>query len=193
MAKMNIKILSIIKNNFDEGIFLIDEEGIIYKTLKSGKIVEFGSKHHRGYINFRVTVDGVQYRTFAHRIIYYLHHGVWDDTRIINHLDGNKSNNRIENLDLISQFENIIYSLKNDEIIFEANFIDEITKEKYKLDGNKWELFKKEAYEGYRRHIYSNYTEDHPFYEACKDFDTVEGYKKHINEYFERDEKKGKR
>jgi len=52
-----------------------------------------GRVNSKGYriINFK----GVRHR--AHRIIWYLFHGYWPSTDI-DHIDGNRDNNRIENL-----------------------------------------------------------------------------------------------
>jgi hypothetical protein len=45
--------------------------------------------------------------TVAHRVIYFLCCGVWSDRKNqIDHIDGNKANNKIENLRLISRAQN---------------------------------------------------------------------------------------
>lgn len=167
-----------IKDKFKKGM----ENGDF--VIKDNKLYKkYGGAHERGYVQFNITINGISYITFAHRIIYYIYHGIWDNNKVINHLDGNKSNNKIKNLELISQFDNIIYSLTNDEIIFEPTFIDEITKKKYRLNNEQWEVFKKEAYNGYRRNVLKNYEPDDPFYLACKKSETLEEYKVCIGEY----------
>lgn len=57
--------------------------------------------------------DGYYQGTFndsswsAHRIVYYLHHGVWSGKdNCIDHIDGNQSNNRIDNLRMVTHKEN---------------------------------------------------------------------------------------
>ena len=43
----------------------------------------------------------------CHRVVYYLHYGIWSDSKShINHIDNNHLNNRIDNLELISSREN---------------------------------------------------------------------------------------
>ena len=46
----------------------------------------------------------------THRVVWYLHHKVWSTREFpINHIDGDRTNNRISNLELISSRENNIH------------------------------------------------------------------------------------
>lgn len=60
----------------------------------------------------------------VHRIVYLLHKGKIDDTLVVDHLDGNGLNNKIENLRLVSLLENS----KNTKVCFDSK-----TGEKYLL------------------------------------------------------------
>lgn len=111
-----------------------------------------GSTHERGYIKFETVINGITYRTFVHRIVYYITYGEWDDNKVIHHKDNNKKNNRPENLQLITQFENVLLSIRNDEILMHPSMLDDITKSKYHLDAEKWELFKDEVLKAHKRH-----------------------------------------
>ncbi len=51
-----------------------------------------------------IRIDDLLY--FAHRLIYALHHGVCPSDLQIDHIDGNKPNNRVENLRLATSAEN---------------------------------------------------------------------------------------
>ncbi|QPW62132.1 HNH endonuclease signature motif containing protein [Clostridium botulinum] len=167
---------------FNNKFFIVYNDSIYEKM---------NSHHQRGYINFWITIDGVEYRTFAHRIIYYLHYNVWDDKKVINHKDGKKSNNNIDNLELISQFDNVLYSLRNHEIIFLPCYIDQRTKEKYRLSEKQWEIFKKEAYEGYRTHIFRKYDKEDNEYKICKKFKSLNEYISNTKEHITRGNQKG--
>jgi hypothetical protein len=61
---------------------------------------EAGSTNIRGYKS--VCINRKHYR--IHKIIWFIHHGDWPET--IDHIDGNPSNNRIENLRKVSQAQN---------------------------------------------------------------------------------------
>lgn len=67
--------------------------------IKSGKIA--GTLHRSGYR--QVMYKGVHYQ--EHRVIWCLVHGEWPDL-FIDHIDRNRSNNRLENLRLATRSEN---------------------------------------------------------------------------------------
>lgn len=138
------------KKSLQEEEYIVEK---VYKKLGEYTVVEryivykrYGGSHERGYIIFSITVKDVTYRTFAHRIIYYLVHGIWDDNKVINHKDSNKTNNNPENIELITQFENVIYSIRNYEIIISDSHLDDYIRNKYRLNDEKWKIFKEEVY-----------------------------------------------
>jgi len=66
---------------------------------KIGPVVSIGSD---GY--YRMQFNGRFYRT--HRVIYFMHHGVDPAGLLVDHIDGNCRNNKIENLRACTQQEN---------------------------------------------------------------------------------------
>ena len=76
-------------------------DGVLIR--KSGRQIDLGAagyKTPQGYIKIKIKKKG----HFAHRLIFIWHHGYYP--QIIDHIDGNKENNRIENLRPATKSEN---------------------------------------------------------------------------------------
>jgi len=75
---------------------------------KDGQLLNAKTKHvyhncdRDGYI--RVRVNGIEYR--AHRLIWEIHNGPIPSDMLVDHIDGDVSNNRIENLRLATRQQN---------------------------------------------------------------------------------------
>lgn len=80
------------------------ENGSLYWTQKASKKTIIGgvagSVKPTGYI----CVTFNKKKLFAHRIVWYLHHGYWPSE--IDHIDRNPGNNKIENLREVSSRQN---------------------------------------------------------------------------------------
>lgn len=87
-----------------------------YLKYEDGQIIGsrgnvIGEKTGKGqYYRIGAMIDGVRYRAFAHLVVYAYFHGM-DELKkheTIDHVDGNKYNNRIENLEGCSRSENAL-------------------------------------------------------------------------------------
>jgi hypothetical protein len=77
---------------------LEDKDGVLY-WRKTGK--KAGTLHHTGYI--QVCVNKKLHN--AHRLMFMLHHG-WVP-EVIDHVDGNRANNKIDNLRTATWSQNL--------------------------------------------------------------------------------------
>lgn len=67
--------------------------------------------HHTGY--HVITVAYKQFRW--HRFVWECFNGIIEDKKlVINHIDGNKENNAISNIELVSQSRNAFHAFEND-------------------------------------------------------------------------------
>jgi hypothetical protein len=84
-------------------LFTYSDGVLLNKTVRRSHIKvgsPAGHQTQRGYINIRV--DGRVYK--AHRLIFLFHHGLMPD--LIDHIDCDRTNNRIENLRACSKSQN---------------------------------------------------------------------------------------
>lgn len=75
-----------------------------YKTVK-GKLA--GTLSDKGYLRILTRPKGLSAKCIrSHRFIWWLHNGDIPEGMVIDHIDGNRTNNRIENLRLATEQEN---------------------------------------------------------------------------------------
>lgn len=90
--------------NFTEEFYYLDGE-VFYKNLTSGRAKNHGrvGSHKKGeYV--RVKIGGIRYP--VHRIVWELFYGPIPDGMFIDHINGVKDDNRIENLRLATNQQN---------------------------------------------------------------------------------------
>lgn len=106
---------NIIINNV-KTFYYINEYGEIKNEKTHNKLK--GNLTREGYHYYRLSVNGKKYRYYTHRLVaeYFLNFDKNDKTKVINHLDGNKSNNFYKNLEICTHSNNINHAYKNNLI-----------------------------------------------------------------------------
>lgn len=97
--------------NFSEFFYYNKETGNLHhirSRSKGKKDAIAGYPHARGYITVRCNGKGF----LAHRVVWYMHYGRWPENQI-NHKNGIKTDNRIENLEDVTNLENRHHAVKN--------------------------------------------------------------------------------
>ena len=87
----------------NDGKISLDRTGKCFNT-KTGN--ENGTSLHNGYYRIRWEENKIEWGMKMHRLIYLHFNGQIPDNYVINHKDGNKSNNHIGNLEAITKSEN---------------------------------------------------------------------------------------
>ena len=78
---------------------------LIRMVHSAGRPAKERSPNSNGY--YVMMVRGERY--YEHRLIWLYHYGeLPSDDLVIDHIDGNRMNNRIENLQLLTRYENMI-------------------------------------------------------------------------------------
>jgi len=81
-------------------LYIYKDGCLISKKLK--KVVGVCDKSKKGYV--RIDIRGKKY--YAHRLIWMMHFGYIPEEMIIDHKNGNRSDNKIENLRLLDPQQN---------------------------------------------------------------------------------------
>ena len=90
-----------------------DVFGNIY-SLKFGKVkLHSQSLHGRGYLHFTALQYGDRKSYLSHRFVYECFYGMIDDGMQINHIDCDKHNNQLSNLQVVDQWENMRHGKQN--------------------------------------------------------------------------------
>src|SRR6186713_3302461 len=92
-----------------EGLYMASSEGRI-KSLRSGVIMK-PRKNRTGYLRVNISIDGNHKTHALHKLICLAFHTRIEGKEQINHKDGNKENNRPENLEWCNQSENIRHAV----------------------------------------------------------------------------------
>ena len=105
-------------------MFIVDIPGYPdYKFHRNGFVISFKYRKPRilktrvslkgkGYDYVNLMKDGKYHTEFIHMLNYKLFHKTYNNTLVIDHVDGNKRNNRLENLELVSPGENQTRAIK---------------------------------------------------------------------------------
>jgi len=65
-----------------------------------------GHRHAAGYIEVNLRFNNTQHRVMGHRLAWFLYHGEWPDN-FIDHINQDKSDNRIENIRQATREDNM--------------------------------------------------------------------------------------
>ena len=95
----------------ESGLVTADTDGTIHKRCADGemKVVKNIYKQN-GYKIVWVTIDGKQKSLVAHRLVAKTYIPNPENKPQVNHIDGNKGNNRVENLEWVTAHENAVHA-----------------------------------------------------------------------------------
>lgn len=94
------------QSNFANGHYIFSNFGRVINTVTGGFVKP--QMNNSGY--YKITNSFTSKNTYIHKEVAELFLGKQPENTIVNHIDGNKFNNHITNLEYISQSENIIHA-----------------------------------------------------------------------------------
>lgn len=116
------------------------------ENLSTNKILK-GSISENGYKYYRLSKDNKKQMYYAHRLVAEAFIPNPKNLPVVNHKDGNKLNNNVDNLEWATYSENIIHAYQNNLIKNEKK-IEYYDKD---LEGEEWKVF-----ENYTNYLISN-------------------------------------
>lgn len=111
--------------------YLINEKGQVWSE-KTNKYLKT-RPDRRGYITTQMWFDNKKQHALVHRLVWAYHFGKVPDGLEINHIDGNRSNNDISNLEVCTSSENSYHAYRIG--------LSSHAKQVLKIDGNSAVLY----------------------------------------------------
>jgi len=98
-----------------EGEYKISNKGNIksFKKCKDGKILKPKRDGKNKYLMICLSNNGKQKYCLIHRLVAQAFIPNYDNKEEVNHIDGNKKNNTVENLEWVTHIENIHHAFNN--------------------------------------------------------------------------------
>lgn len=93
------------------GKYLISDNGKIFNAKSGKELKSYKSRH--GYLFVILYLNGVPKNHYVHRIMIEAFFGRLPKDLQTNHLNGNKSDNRLENLEVVTPWGNIQHAIEN--------------------------------------------------------------------------------
>lgn len=93
--------------------YYITEDGKCYNSI-TGKFLKGQVNIKNGYRSFNLTIGDKCKRCYAHRLVAIAYLPNPDNKKEVNHIDGNKDNNCIDNLAWVTSSENKIHAIQNE-------------------------------------------------------------------------------
>lgn len=95
----------------ESGLITADTDGTIHKRCADGEMKTVKNMYMpSGYKIVHVTIDGKPHNLVAHRLVAKTYLPNPDNLPQVNHIDGNKGNNRVDNLEWVTAKENAIHA-----------------------------------------------------------------------------------
>lgn len=119
--KKQLKMTSQLKKHPVFTTYASDIDGNIY-SLKFNKVRQLKKvPHGRGYQQFCIHENGKGKMYLIHRFVYECHNGIIKNGLQCHHIDHDKHNNSLDNLQLVDQWDNMKYGIEAGVLYGAAN------------------------------------------------------------------------
>lgn len=99
--------VTLIKNVLARGLYRVTKEGEVYSGLRScPKLTPYRNKQ-TGYLSVSMRIDGATRRETVHRLVAAAYCEGFQPGFVVNHKNGDRTDNRVDNLEWISNSDNL--------------------------------------------------------------------------------------
>ncbi|QWV94881.1 HNH endonuclease [Geomonas oryzisoli] len=99
-----------------EGLYAVTRNGVVYSLPRRGvkklKIMKHVKNMKADYIRVKLSCNGEDDLYYVHRLVAETYIPNPECKPMVNHIDGDKTNNRIENLEWVTRLENQIHAFE---------------------------------------------------------------------------------
>ena len=93
-----------------EGVYYVSNISRVKKVCNNGKVIIRKPRvNHNGYLDINLSLHGKKKKFSLHRLVWEAFNGPIPEGMLVNHINEDKTDNRLENLNLMSLQENIRY------------------------------------------------------------------------------------
>lgn len=113
------------------GALLVSNSGRVKSLLRDGRILK-PTQDSKGYLRLRVTIDREKRSYKVHRLVAMAFVDNPDNKPQVNHINGDKTDNRASNLEWVTNKENAHHAIKNGlwDSIFEGAMLEDERRKK---------------------------------------------------------------
>ena len=97
-----------------EGLYKVSSEGVLFSIPRNGTKggIRKSFKTNRGYEMYKLSKNNKMYNRYAHRLFAQHFIANPENKPYINHIDGNPLNNTLDNLEWVTQSENVLHAIE---------------------------------------------------------------------------------
>lgn len=111
MVKKDLKNKKIILKAFRLGLYSCTKDGIVFSHKSSTEKPLSQCTNSMGYVTHILMIDGRRINVLAHHaIILFFNKNASFVGKCTNHIDTNRANNKLENLEIVTQKQNILHA-----------------------------------------------------------------------------------